>query len=42
MFVAVVLCVGPGFFAIALGLTLPVLAIAAVGFIAGVTKECST
>lgn len=38
MFVAVVLCVGPGFFAIALGLTLPVLAIAAVGFIAGVTE----
>ena len=37
MFLAVVLGVGPGLFAIALAFTLPVLAIAAVGLVAGAT-----
>jgi hypothetical protein len=37
MFVAVVLGVGPGVFALSLALTLPVVAIAAIGLIAGAT-----
>ena len=37
MFVAVILSIGPGLFAVALGLTLPVIAIAAVAFVAGLT-----